>query len=232
MSASTAAGSWYDYDDTEMGGSLTGSAPDYNWDVTIDPVALGLDDGLRTIKVEATDGTSAAIFNLQVVLDNQGPSASFINPSPSSSVNGEVIIRGTASDDNQVKTVELKIGASDDYFEVSGTYNWEYTIDSASYANDTHATETSLDSDVWELDVLARVTDVAGNEHVETGYFFYIDNDLDKPTVTFVSPSAGQRIAGPDPRERYVLRRRRRPDHPDAARLEQRRRLPRPRRHG
>lgn len=171
----------------------------YDWSLVINPATTTppLTDGPRTLRVRATDGNSTSELNVQIVLDRQMPTADFINPAPSSSVNGEVIIRGTSSDNNQVERVELRIGSSDPPIVLPDLYNWSYTIDSTSYASATHATETSPGSNVWRLDVEVDVTDVAGNVFTETGYFFFIDNDLDKPTVTFVAPSEGQRIAGP-----------------------------------
>jgi len=183
--------------------NLTGSIPDFNWDILIDPTDTvtyppsGIPDGPLNVKIRATDGISVANFNLTLILDSEVPSATFINPAASSSVNGSVIIRGTATDNNQVTKVELKVGASDPYVDLSPQlYNWEYTIDSTSYANATHATETPPASNVWRLDVSVRVTDVANNQHVQS-FFFYIDNDLDKPTTTIIAPSDGQVVAGP-----------------------------------
>lgn len=184
--------------------NLTGSTPNFNWDIFIDPddtvdfPPSGLDDGPLNVKIRATDGISTGNFNLTLILDGVLPDASFINPAASSSVNGSVIIRGTASDNNQVTKVELKVGSFDPYVDLSPQlYNWEYTIDSVSYANGTHATETDPGvSNVWKLDVSARITDVANNQQV-LSFFFYIDNDLDKPTVNFLSPVDGQVVSGP-----------------------------------
>ena len=181
-----------------MPATIAGSAPNFTWDVDIDPVAEGLSDGSLTIMIQATDGTSTSDVNLQVVIDTEDPTASFISPAASSSVNGEVIIRGISSDNTQISLVELRIGDNDSYFTLSDQYyNWEYTIDSTAYATEPHATETPPGSSVWLLNVTARVTDIAGNQYETSGYYFMVDNDLDKPTVTFVSPSPGQRIGGP-----------------------------------
>jgi hypothetical protein len=178
--------------------TIAGSTPDFTWDVDIDPIALSLDDGPLTIMIQATDGSSTSDYNLQVIIDTEDPTASFINPAAASSVNGEVTIRGVSSDNTQVTLVELRIGDSDDYFTLTNQYyNWQHTINSGSFSTEPHATETPPGSEIWLLNVTARVTDVAGNQYETSGYYFLIDNDLDKPTVTFVSPSAGQRIGGP-----------------------------------
>ncbi|MBN1524711.1 MAG: hypothetical protein JW904_09520 [Spirochaetales bacterium] len=157
-------------------------------------------DGSMLIKVRATEGgggTKQTTYNLQVIIDRTNPSISFVNPAQSTTVNGQVIFKGTSSDNTQITLVELKIGANDPFIPLSGTYNWEYTVDSTSYANATHAVETPPASDVWKLTVQARATDVANNVTTLTTYYVYIDNDLDKPQVTIIAPSNGQNIGGP-----------------------------------
>jgi hypothetical protein len=179
------------YPATDTGGGFS------TWSYTAVVPGDGLFDGSRTIKVMATD-TSAKVgyVNLQVVIDTEDPNLSFLIPQNSASVNGEVLIKGTASDNTQVTQVELKIGKSDPWITLPGTYNWEYTIDSVSYANSTHSDETPPASDVWKLNVQARATDASGNIATITDYYIFIDNDLDKPTVTIISPSEGQNIGG------------------------------------
>ena len=181
--------------------SLTGPGPDFDWEKTLNPGSTGLDpldlpDGPLTVKIRADDGTSVGTFNLTIIVDRTDPFATFTYPTASSTVNGEVIIRGTSADNTQVQNVFLQVGDVNPYELLLGVYNWEYTIDSTAYANEADADETFLGSGVWELTVSARVVDVAGNDHVES-YFFYIDNDLDKPTVTIISPTAGQQVGGP-----------------------------------
>jgi hypothetical protein len=179
------------YDATDTGGGF--STWQYNAAVPGD----GLTDGSRTIKVMAEDSSAKVGYtNLQVIIDTQDPLVSFLTPANSSTVNGEVLLRGTASDNTQVSKVELKVGKSDPWIEMSGTYNWEYTIDSVSYANLTHADETPPGSDVWRLNIRARATDAAGNVTELANYNLFIDNNLDKPTVNVISPLDGQNLGG------------------------------------
>jgi len=176
---------------------VTAPNPDFDWSIEVDPDALGLSDGNLSVKIEATDGASVATFNLQLILDSTPPSANFINPPASSTVNGQVIIRGTASDNSQVTLVELQVGSQPPFLPLPGTYNWEYMVDTTAYANDTDAVEVPplSGSGVWDLEVFARITDIAGN--VDTvSYNFFIDNDLDKPRATVLSPADGQAISG------------------------------------
>ena len=110
------------------------------WEYSAAVPGDGLADGNRTVKIMATDTSGKSGYtNLQVIIDTQDPTINFLIPASSSTVNGEVLLRGTASDNTQVTKVELKIGASDPWIQLSGTYNWEYSIDSVSYANATHA---------------------------------------------------------------------------------------------
>jgi len=180
---------YYDATDTGVGFST--------WSYTAAVPGDGLADGNRTIKVMAEDTAGKIGFtNLQVIIDTEDPTASFLVPANSSSVNGEVLVKGSASDNTQVTKVELKIGKSDPWIEMAGTYNWEYSIDSVSYAISEHADETPPGSDVWKLNIQARATDAAANIATITDYYIFIDNDLDKPTVTVISPSDGQNLGG------------------------------------
>ena len=190
VEVSTDGGTDY-YAATDTGGGYS------TWSYTAAVPGDGLTDGSRTIKVKAED-TSAKVgyTNLQVVIDTQDPSLFFLTPANSATVNGEVLIKGTASDNTQITLVELKIGDVNPWFEPGGTYNWEDTIDSASYTNDTHADETFPDSGVWQLNIQARATDAAGNIHTVSNHYIFIDNDMDKPTVGIIAPSDGQNIGG------------------------------------
>ena len=190
VKVSTDGGVTYN-DATDTGGGFS------TWEYTVSVPGDGTWDGSRTIKVQAVDGSlKTGNTNLQVVIDTEDPAVSFLTPGNSSTVNGVVLIKGTASDNNQVTKVELKIGKSDPWIEMTGTYNWEYTIDTISYANSTHSDETPPASDVWKLNIQARVTDSAGNIWTYSNYNLYIDNDMDKPTVNVITPSDGQNIGG------------------------------------
>ncbi len=81
------------------------------WEYSAAVPGDGLTDGNRTVKVMATDTSGKSGYtNLQVIIDTQDPSINFLIPASSSTVNGEVLLRGTASDNTQVTKVELKIG--------------------------------------------------------------------------------------------------------------------------
>ena len=83
-------------------------------------------------------------------------------------------------------------------------------------------------SNIWKLNVYARVTDIAGNVTTTTAdtYYFFIDQALDKPRVTVISPAAGTtNVAGPVDHLGHWPRRRRAAPRGDADRRQRRRRL-------
>ncbi len=166
------------------------SGEDWSYDVTV------TGDDVLNIKVRATDSTAKeAYYNLLVITDISLPVVTLLSPQNTSTVNGEVIFKGTANDGNQMDGVELKIGKPETWIMLDDIYNWEYTIDSNSYANDTYADD--IGGDVWQLYVQARATDIAGNTGVSASYYILIDNDMDKPTSNIISPPEGKNIGGP-----------------------------------
>ncbi len=154
-----------------------------------------------SIKAKATAGGKTAFYNLAVVVDTQYPTVSFLSPTKASSVNGPVTVRGASSDNRQITKVELRLGEPATWIQMADPYSWEYLFDSAGYANATYATEElPAGSNIWKLRVYARVTDIANNVTTTTAdtYYFFIDQALDKPRVTVISPPAGTtNVAGP-----------------------------------
>ncbi|MBN1410020.1 MAG: hypothetical protein JW969_04195 [Spirochaetales bacterium] len=167
-----------------------------NWDFTL----IGLTSGNKTITATAHEGGGGgkeSSYNLLIIIDKENPTVSFLNPAQSSTVNGLVLIRGTSSDNTQIpdNNVELRIGKPLTWIVMDNEYNWEYQIDSTSYATSTYADDQG--GGVWKLYIHARVTDKAGNTTTRDDYYFLIDNDTDKPKVNILSPSDGQNLAGP-----------------------------------
>ena len=166
--------------------------------------AIGVSDGIIAIKARASDddGSTWSYTNLQITVDTQDPVTGVTTPTFSSYVNGDVEIRGTSSDNNLLDTVEIKIG--DDparlWMVIADTdkYNWLETINSLSYENSTDGIETAPGSGIFRLNVYTRATDVAGNVYETTSgdHYFYIDNALDSPMVTMVSPQADVSLGG------------------------------------
>jgi large repetitive protein len=175
----------------------TSDTGDYDtWTYNVSGVAADV----VNIKAKATTVTSVAYYNLQVIVDTQMPTVAFLSPTKSSSVNGPVTVRGSSSDNRQITKVELRIGEPASWIVLADPYNWDYLFDTAGYANSTYATESPPGSNIWKLNVYARITDIAGNVKTTdaTTYYFFIDQELDKPRITVISPPAGTaNVAGP-----------------------------------
>ncbi|MBN2354109.1 MAG: hypothetical protein JXD23_16175 [Spirochaetales bacterium] len=158
-------------------------------------VTTGSFDGSMLLKVRATDNTfKTSNYNLQVIIDKTNPTASFLNPAFSSTVNGLVLIRGTSSDNTQITNAEIRLGKDATWIPMSNLYNWEYEIDSTNYANLTYSDD--MGGGVWRLYIHARITDRAGNVFTKDDFYFLIDNDTDKPQVSILSPQSGATIGG------------------------------------
>ena len=176
-----------------------------SWDYTTGTVS----DGIISIKVRASDdnGGTWSYSNVQVTVDTQAPVTGFTSPAFGSYVNGDVVIRGTSSDNNLLDKVEIKIGddptrPGDDgpwiLIPDADKYNWTYTIDSLDYENSTDGIETGPGTGIYRLNVYSRATDVAGNitETTSGDHYFYIDNALDSPTVSIIAPQADASLGG------------------------------------
>jgi hypothetical protein len=167
-----------------------------SWGYTTDLLA----SGLIPIKVRATtDGGGTWSFaNIQVTVDTIPPTGKFTSPAKGAYVNGDVDIKGTSSDNNPISKVEIKVGDARSWVDITGAdkNNWTYQIDSAVYENGTDGTETAVG--VFRINVYHRITDIAGNvkTSVVGDYFFYIDNALDSPTVTIISPQNNASLGG------------------------------------
>ena len=149
-------------------------------------------------RIGDTVGFDTVVFTV----DNQDPTVSVSSPGFLDTVYSQVTIRGTASDNERLDRVSLKIGA-DEFFVLDGTFNWQHTFDSNLYGNTIHAIEVNPGTGnpeggtgVWRLPILVRAEDRAGNTRT-VEHLLYIDQDLDKPTVNILSPLAGSNLAGP-----------------------------------
>jgi hypothetical protein len=187
-----------DEEDNVTGGSATSTSGVYaTWEYDVAPPDSP--EGIVAIKAKATDGSGkVAFYNLQVIVDTDFPVVAFLSPTKSTSVNGPVTVRGASSDNRQITKVELRIGKPDNWINLPDLYNWEYLFDSAVCGNTTYADETPAGSNIWTLNINARITDIAGNviETTDGQYFIYIDQELDKPTVNIISPPAGTTSVG------------------------------------
>lgn len=172
-----------------------------NWNYALD--LSGLSSNKKSITVEAVDnnlpnnrkGTSSVL----IMLDSDEPAASIISPTAFKTVYGEVSIRGITSDNNSIKSLEVKLGKSNSYEKIDGyVFNWTKNFSASDYANDIHSTETGSSTGVWRMPLTLRITDIAGNVHETTpdDYYLLIDLDRDRPTVDIQSPIDVTTIGG------------------------------------
>lgn len=79
-----------------------------------------------------------AFFGLEAASqDEDGPKITFINPDDGQAVSGILIITGTSEDKYEVDKVEIQIDGGKKT-KLSGTYNWYYTVNTASLSPGTH----------------------------------------------------------------------------------------------
>jgi hypothetical protein len=179
---------------------VTGPAP-FDWEYTLD--SSSLPNGTIVAQAFAELGGTTGFNNLVFLVDNDDPTVNITYPGYLATVYGQVTIRGTASDNSSVETVEIKVGKDQPFVPVSGTYNWQHTIDSNFYGAPLYADEwnpitnlPAVGTGIWRLPIEVRVTDSAGSE-AGILHYVYIDQDQDKPSVTVFSPAGGSNLAGP-----------------------------------
>jgi large repetitive protein len=170
----------------------------------------GVADGPLVITIEATDNSGLKTsVTRTVIIDNSAPSVSFTNPrSLIDVVNGNVEVKGLASDGGSgLKSVQYKVGynhAAQSWQDVGGSlFSWQVDFKDANridiYANPTDGSDDNLD-DIWQVPVLIRAEDNAGNVYISTvtDYILLVDPSGDKPKafVIYPDPAALNRTLG------------------------------------
>lgn len=122
----------------------------YDWDTS------GVEAGsAHTLVAVASDGRNLGesdAVHLTLARPDAGPKVAIFSPRPSVTVKGLIAINGTASDDNGVERVEIRIdgGNSDGAWRLAGgTTEWRFSWDTREMRDDTYVIE-------------ARATDTAG----------------------------------------------------------------------
>jgi len=105
----------------------------YSWDTTT------VNNGSHTIYARSYDGTDySSIVSVTVIVNNippnHKPTVGIIFPTDGTEVKKTFTIHGTASDDNNVEKVEIKIG-DENWTIVDGTTTWNYSWDSTNMDN-------------------------------------------------------------------------------------------------
>ena len=156
-----------------------------------------------TVWAQVTDNagnvSEVNLFSLQV--DTSKPSVAFNGDIQNATVNKKITVAGTANDDQKLASVKLeyKFGSNDtDWKEVasdgtdsgnkvSGTYNWSITeLDTEKAFGETIY---DCDSEKDGIQVVLRVTatDEAGNDSVSAKTTITVDQNADRPVITFTN---------------------------------------------
>ena len=163
----------------------------------ISQLVSSLSDGTKTIRVTSYDSSDAiTVRELSVVIDTTPPSAAITALGSSSTVNGEVSVIGTATDNAQVSEVWYNVSlATDsapahpgDYTKLgTQTYAWNFNLDTAEMLD---AVTRKYPDEDYVLRIV--VVDGAGNRNAnETGgqpdsvvkRNFAINQETDRPVI-------------------------------------------------
>ncbi|MFA6507262.1 MAG: Ig-like domain-containing protein, partial [Treponemataceae bacterium] len=161
----------------------------------IDVGSLG--DGAKDVVVTVTDGSGlTSTATRTIIVDNTAPELHFLTPATATIVNGELIVKGTASDAlSQLASVTYRVGKnylSDSPLVPDGSnYLWEIPFSGATaltaFSNATEAyVDTSTGVTLYILPVVVRATDKAGNIRESTP----IDGTGTRPNVTSLTSAA------------------------------------------
>ncbi len=164
-----------------------------NWTYT---VLQSSGDDTYSYLIKATDAYgSTGIESSQFTLDTTEPSASVDRPSDGATVNGDLTISGTASDNTSLSSVYYNVDLAsagpptfpDDYTLFSGgqTYSWNTVLDTTDTGIFTNGDDT------YTLRIVPL--DTAGNagETSIASVDFTVDQNSDKPVISFSSITAG-----------------------------------------
>lgn len=153
-------------------------------------VTAATGSGIRIFTAIVTDGTGKTTArSLSIVADALAPvveNAFTVNPSFIGSVpNGAFALRGTASDDRGLHSVEISFSTDDVSY---GPYQ-PASLSSGAWAWSIADSSTLIPS-AGTLYFRVRAVDQAGNQSVVREFSQNVDQGADKPTVTLISPVA------------------------------------------
>ncbi|WP_224249512.1 Ig-like domain-containing protein [Hyalangium gracile] len=142
-------------------------------------------NGPRTLTARAYDAaghaTTSAPFQVVVDNDHEPPQVSFTTPSTGATVNQEITVAVSASDNKGVFRIELRLDGtlySTFYNEVRIT-----TWDTRTVPNGPHVFS-------------ATAHDAAGNVSEEATVTVLVDNDYSPPQIALTSPTHGESLSG------------------------------------
>jgi len=166
-----------------------GVTPDTNvaWSYNFTVQPDGSTDGDYQYQVRATDSSGAkTTLDRQLTIDATAPTATIANVTDGATVNGLVPMQGGSNDNvgngyvGIIDTVYLDIRLQSDpapvfpgdYTDLNATYSWVYPFDS-----------TAVTDDVYIMRVVAL--DVAGNASPVASLTFTVDQNSDRPVISF-----------------------------------------------
>lgn len=172
---------------------------------TTGPIDVGaVADGSLVVTVEAIDNSGLKSTATRTILvDNTAPTVTHQTPLVTEVVNGEISVKGLASDGlgSGLKSIQYKVGynyAGESWQSAGGTlFNWQIDFTGANkidiYAVAGEATDGDSDG-IWDLPILIRAEDNAGNVYTSTAgtYVLKVDPSGDKPKATIVYPDPAE----------------------------------------
>ncbi len=132
-----------------------------SWSLALDTRAYA--EGSHTLMVRATDSSgnqrwASRSITISNSVDITLPSVAFASPSEGATVSGAVTVSGSASDNVQVATVELRVDDTA-YRLATGTTSWSVSLDTKAYADGSHTlTVRATDSSGNTLSVSRSIT--------------------------------------------------------------------------
>lgn len=164
---------------------ISGTAPNYSFNVTVDQAWLGGSGGVNSIRIDATDNSSppkVGSATVQIIFDDSKPSASFLSPATDSTVNGIITISGLANDDNQVTALYYAIRATSAGLPA---YPGDYTLLADQRYSFNFTANTALLADETAYTVYLVAVDAAGNHTASApaSLPLLISQNSDRPIV-------------------------------------------------
>jgi len=174
------------------------AAKKWVWNFALERLPDAYENDSITLVYEAEDiAGNTTTSERFITIDTVDPLVSINSPGDGDIVNGNVTFQGVVAD-AKLSLVEIKLGTNG-YETMSGGYNWSKDVSSTtliSYATD-------LGDGTYELPVIVRATDSAGNIGLDSenpaqsgSYSIIINPDTDKPIVNMTSPSNNSTLGG------------------------------------
>ncbi|OHE64457.1 MAG: hypothetical protein A2001_02225 [Treponema sp. GWC1_61_84] len=171
-------------------------------------------NGSVVATIEATDASGlASTATRTVLLDNTAPAITYQSPLTTDIVNGEIDVRGLADDGSGagIKSIRYQVGYNSDLDPDSASWlnaiasgsmlTWSIGFEGSNKIDSYAIAGEALENDgLWDLPIVIRVEDNAGNVYVSTfsTYVIQVDPSGDKPgaLVVYPDPDETNRVMG------------------------------------